>query len=147
MKYLEKTVLLIEQLRDNVSYSPLCDPEKAIEEAEKLLGIPLARAHKEYLQFYNSINASFLGIEVYEFTKKNAGIPSFVWATLELRKEGLPKSFVEIAATGYGPHYVIDCMSDEGTIFLFDVEPVLLEKIYDSFDDFLSKHIKNRWKL
>lgn len=119
-----------------------------VREAEEKLGVKFPRSYKEFLNLYGCGN---FGGEIYGITPTNSGIPSAIWYTLELRKEG------------YIPDWMVVVSDEDEYVFCLDTSvfderdeckvvswiPGLLpfdrqprEISFDSFADFLYERVQ-----
>lgn len=79
-------------------------PDK-VHEAEIALGVKFPRSYKQFLERYG---CGVFGREIYGITPSNSGIPSAIWYTLKIRKEG------------YIPDWMVIVSDEDEYIFCLD---------------------------
>ncbi len=146
---INKALLLIEENIEEADFFGKID-NSTIEKCENHLGVLLPLSYKEFILKYGS--GDILGIEIYglvgNIIENEKGIPSTVWITMNSRDDQhikLPKKYIIIGVTGYGPYYVIDTSelnNNEAPVYIWDIGDNR-KKIADSFGQFIYEEIKN----
>lgn len=112
----EEAVKIIEQHPELKHFVGPRD-ERLVQAAEKALGLRFPPTYRRFLLEYGA--GSFGGEEVYGVVNddfENSSVPDAVWFTLtEWEDEWLPRGFVVVQSTGYGPLLCLDCSQDEVT--------------------------------
>ncbi len=137
-------------IEDNIVDSDFTGPisSEKIKVAENMLGVKFPKSYSRFLEKYGA--GDIAGLELFGIINDpdtdGEMIPNGIWLTLNLRKElFLPKEFVVVAETGYGPYYVIDTSQKgedfESPIYLWEVGDQR-NKTSDSFGEFLLSLLK-----
>ena len=132
-------------IEDNIDDADFCGPvaPDKIVSAEEILGVKFPKSYSMFLEKYGA--GDIAGIELFGIIKDpttdDQMIPNGIWLTLNLREESvLPKEFVVVSETGYGPYYVIDTSfkddNFESPVYTWDTGNQK-EKTFDSFGEFL----------
>lgn len=140
----EDMVMLINQNPDLADFDGIPEISK-IEDAENLLGIKFPRDYKFFLENYGCGN--FGSEEFFGIVKGEPfAIPSVIFATLGMRKIGLPDNYIVIWDAGTDEQFIIDTLQEKngmapiltwiGGISLDQQE---LNVVADSFYDFFIK--------
>jgi len=144
---IENAFQLIEDNIDDADFSGPIAIEK-VKAAEGILEVKFPKSYFMFLEKYGA--GDIAGIELYGIINDPATdthlVPNGIGLTLKLRAEAaLPKEFVVVSSTGYGPYYVIDTSYKDHNL----ESPVYLwttanqkEKTYDSFGSFLFSLLK-----
>ena len=150
----EEISRVIDSHADKFDFLGPLHPDK-VREAEKELGVKFPRSYKQFLERYG---CGDFGREIYGITPSNSGIPSAVWYTLELRKEGYIPDWMVIVSDEDEYVFCLDTsVFDENDeckvvswiagLLPFDRQPY--EITFDSFADLLYESdqmaIKEDW--
>ena len=131
-------------IEDNIDEADFCEPiglEK-IKRAEEILGVKFPKSYFMFLEKYGA--GDIAGIEIYGIIKDpeidGIGVPNGIWYTQNLRKEyDLPKEYVVVSETGYGPYYIIDTSlkneEGESPVYMWEVGNQKVKE-FDSFAEF-----------
>ena len=133
-------------IEDNIDDADFCGPVALdkIASAEEILGVKFPKSYSMFLEKYGA--GDIAGIELFGIIKDPTTdgqmVPNGIWLTLNLREESaLPKEFIVVSETGYGPYYVIDTSFKddnlESPVYTWDTGNQK-EKTSDSFGEFLS---------
>ncbi|WP_430909121.1 SMI1/KNR4 family protein [Maribacter sp. 2-571] len=139
---IENALQIIEENIDDADFCGPVAPDK-ITSAEEILGVKFPKSYSLFLKKYGA--GDIAGIELFGIIKDPTTdgpmVPNGIWLTLNLREESaLPKEFIVVSETGYGPYYVIDTSfkddNFESPVYIWDTDNQK-EKISDSFGKFL----------
>ncbi|MEZ4920862.1 MAG: SMI1/KNR4 family protein [Saprospiraceae bacterium] len=140
---IENAFQIIEENIDDADFCGPVAPDK-ITSAEEILGVKFPKSYSMFLEKYGA--GDIAGIELFGIIKDPTTdgqmVPNGIWLTLNLReKSALPKEFIVVSETGYGPYYVIDTSFKdddlESPVYTWDTGNQK-EKTSDSFGEFLS---------
>ena len=147
--YLKEAYKIIEEKLSTGFFSRASTIEK-VQYVEKNLQLYLPTSYKNFLINYGS--GGVLGIEIYGITRDLDGksVPNMIWVTQNARdKYDLPKQYIVIGASGFGPWYIIDTsvknIEGENPVLMYGGGYVT-EKIADSFGEFLYNELKTAMK-
>ena len=127
--------------------------QRSMQDAESTLNVTFPNSYARFLKRYGVGN--IVGLEFYGIVENPAtderGIPDAIWLTQDLRETAeLPREFIAVSETGYGPYYVLDTSqmdtNGECPVYMWDVGNQK-EKIADSFGEFLYEELKNNEEL
>ncbi|MFL9844156.1 SMI1/KNR4 family protein [Flavobacterium rhizosphaerae] len=116
---------------------------ETINTASSLLGVTFPDSYSRFLEKYGC--GDIYGVEIYGIVSddnvEGRGIPSVVWLTKELRKDGVEYKFIPVSDTGDGGYYVLDTSKiSDGECPVVIVEPGSTgwyEDAYENFGAFL----------
>jgi hypothetical protein len=141
-------------IEDNIDDADFCGPIaiENVASAERILNVKFPKSYSMFLEKYGAGDIG--GIELYGIVKDPATdgqmVPNGIWLTLKLRDQAaLPKEFIVVSDTGYGPYYVIDTSSKdqnfESPVYVWNTAN-RKEKTSDSFGSFLLSILKESFK-
>jgi len=138
---IEKAFKLIEA-NNEADFSGPTSPEMVIA-AEKILGVSFPESYSLFLKKYGTVGVGsieFFGI-IKDPSTDGQAIPNGIWLTLDLREtEALPKEYVVVSETGFGPYYVIDTATKdinfESPVYTWFPHSQM-EKVSNSFGEFV----------
>lgn len=116
--------------------------DESITEAQRILNVKFPESYIQFLKKYGC--GDIFGTEIYGIVSSNniegTGIPSLVWLTKELRKDGLLPQYIPICFADDGCYYILDTNQineNECPVLIWDSGNLLTEKNSRDFEEFM----------
>lgn len=132
-------------IQDNIEDADFAGSIKkeSILKAKNILNVNLPKSYEGFIEKYGC--GDIFGIEIFGIVSdsniEGRNIPSFVWLTKELRKDGLPNNYIPISESGDGFYYILDTlkMNDdfECPVLIWSIGNLKTEIVSSSFASFL----------
>lgn len=145
---LKKVFKIIQDNIEDADFAGAIEKESIVK-AKNILNVHLPKSYEEFIEKYGC--GDIFGIEIFgivsDLNIEGRNIPSFVWLTKELRKDGLPNYYIPISESGDGFYYILDTlkMNDdfECPVLIWSIGNSKTEIVSSSFASFLHETLSD----